>query len=150
MAKEIEHKFLVQNYSFLNKAIEARYIKQGYLALNKNLEIRVSIRDNQFSKLCIKSANSGLIRDEYEYNIPYQDAVELYNKCETKLQKTRYIIPEENELFWEIDVIHGLDEELIIAEIETPDGKELPNKFPNFIGECVTGNPKYYNKNLAR
>lgn len=149
MAKEIEHKFLVKDNSFLYKATEARFIKQGYLALNKNLEIRISIRDDQHTKLCIKSANSSLVRDEYEYTIPYADAVELYNKCEKKLHKTRYIIPEEDGLFWEVDVIHGFYKELIIAEIEIPEGKELPVKYPSFIGDNVTGNPEYYNKNIA-
>lgn len=147
MAKEIERKFLVKDLSFIPLAIESRFIKQGYLAINKNLEIRVSVRDNTVCKLCIKSNNNSLIRDEFEYDIPLQDAVELLNKCERRLFKTRYVVHHEYK-FWEIDVLHLPDKDLIIAEIELESPVETI-LIPDFIGEEVTGNPDYYNKNIA-
>lgn len=147
MAKEIERKFLVKDLSFIPLAIESRFIKQGYLAINKNLEIRVSIRDNNICKLCIKSNNNSLIRDEFEYDIPLKDAVELLDKCERKLFKTRYIVYHEYKL-WEVDVLHLPDKDLIIAEIELNSPVETI-LIPDFIGEEVTENPDYYNKNIA-
>lgn len=147
MAKEIERKFLVKDLSFIPLAIESRFIKQGYLAINKNLEIRVSIRDNNICKLCIKSNSNSLIRDEFEYDIPLKDAIELLDKCERKLFKTRYIVRHEYKL-WEIDVLHLPEKDLIIAEIELNSPVETI-LIPDFIGEEVTENSDYYNKNIA-
>lgn len=148
MAKEIERKFLVKNTSFLNLAEESRFIKQGYLALNKNIEIRISIRDKHNCYICIKSNNNDLIRDEFEYKISEDDALQLFEKCEKRLYKTRYIVKDIYNFVWEIDVIHLPNKELIIAEIELTSPTETIIT-PDFIGEEVTGNPDYYNKNLA-
>ena len=64
------------------------------------------------------------------------------------LEKTRYIVPAAEEgLKWEIDVFHGRHEGLVVAEIELL-SEDTPFTRPPFIGEEVTGNPRYYNSVL--
>jgi CYTH domain-containing protein len=49
---------------------------------------------------------------------------------------------------WEIDEFHGKHSVLVLAEIELENETQPFNK-PAFIGEEVTGNPRYYNANLV-
>src|ERR1700739_2659858 len=93
MAKEIERKFLVKHRDFdsLAKGVE---IRQGYLASSPTLSVRVrTYGDKAF--VTIKGATKGASRDEYEYEIPPQDAREILdNLSETKpIDKIRYRIP---------------------------------------------------------
>lgn len=148
MNKENEFKFLVKDKSFIKNAIEARYIQQGYLADNDNCEIRVTVRENN-SFICIKSAKCEFSRDEFDYKIPDEEAKELLKKCNKVLYKTRYIVPDEKERTWEVDVFHGNNEGLIIAELEVKNVPMFPIIVPSWVGDEVTGDPKYYNKNIA-
>lgn len=150
MAKEIEHKFLVKDTSFIKESIESRLIKQGYIAENDIYEVRVSVRDHN-SYICVKSTNSELVRDEYDYPIPDKDALEMFEKCPHKLYKTRYLVPgKEYGVMWEIDVFHGANEGLIIAEVEMESKTSKLQYYPEWLGEEVTGNEKFYNRNLAK
>ncbi len=47
------------------------------------------------------------------------------------IEKTRYKIPAGNGLTWEIDEFHGVNEGLVVAEIELP-SEETP--FENRLG----------------
>jgi CYTH domain-containing protein len=64
------------------------------------------------------------------------------------IEKTRHIIPSGNHKY-EVDVFHGKNEGLIIAEIELSDENEEFDK-PSWLGEEVTGRPEYYNANLIK
>lgn len=145
---ENEFKFLVKNTTFVIDAIERRHIRQGYLSNNDNCEIRVTVRENN-SFICIKSSGCEFSRKEFDYKIPDEDAEELLNKCNKILYKTRYIVPDKEGRTWEVDVFHGSSEGLIIAELEVKDISEKPKELPSWVGEEVTGDPKYYNKNIA-
>ena len=59
------------------------------------------------------------------------------------IRKTRYIVGA-----WEIDEFDGRHKGLTLAEIELRSEDES-FELPDFIGEEVTGNPKYYNSSLA-
>ena len=52
-------------------------------------------------------------------------------------------------LFFEVDVFSGKLQGLIIAEVElSAAGDQLD--LPTWIGKEVTGDPRYYNSNLAK
>jgi adenylate cyclase len=147
MAKEIERKYLVTNDSYKAKAINAINIKQGYISRKKEGTVRVRIKGDK-AFLTIKGANKGIVRNEWEYEIPVMQAEEMLSfVCEGNIiDKTRYIIPY-NGFTWEVDEFHGRLAPLVIAEVELPSADSKPS-LPDFIGNDVSSDPKYYNSNL--
>ncbi len=147
MAKEIERKYLVTNDSYKAKAINAINIKQGYISRKKEGTVRVRIKGDK-AFLTIKGANKGIVRNEWEYEIPVMQAEEMLSSvCEGNIiDKTRYIIPY-NGFTWEVDEFHGRLAPLVIAEVELPSADSKPS-LPDFIGNDVSSDPKYYNSNL--
>lgn len=146
---EIERKFLVKDESYKAQAIGQHEIVQGYLCRQPGKTIRVRIRDNE-AFLTIKSSRiyEGIARFEWEKEIDVDDAKQLLQLAEgALLEKTRWLVPAENGLTWEIDEFHGRKAGLTLAEIELEDEKQEFVK-PAFIGEEVTGNPEYYNANM--
>jgi adenylate cyclase len=149
MATEIEHKFLLQDDSWRNANIikRVRY-RQGYMGSNEQSSIRVRISDHD-AYLNIKGATLGVKRQEYEYPIPEQDAMELLDSLCGKplIEKTRYYVEYEGYT-WEIDVFEGDNQGLIVAEIEVEEeGQEFP--MPAWVGKEVSDDPRYYNSCLA-
>jgi CYTH domain-containing protein len=57
------------------------------------------------------------------------------------LEKTRHYVPGPSGL-WEIDVYHDVLDGIVIAEIEL-DSETAPVDLPNWIGEKITGDPRY-------
>ena len=146
MGLEIERKFLVKNDSFKDIAISHSNIRQGYLSREPERTVRIRIKDDR-GFITVKGKNSGAVRLEFEYEIPFADAEKMLGLCSGKiLDKTRYNVKFGGYL-WEIDVFHGLDEPLTVAEIELPSA-DASFEIPDFIGEEVTGNPRYYNSML--
>jgi adenylate cyclase len=149
MAIEIERKFLLQNENWRAYVSHSVIYKQGYLSSQATSSIRVRISDKQ-AWLNIKSATIGTQRAEYEYEIPLADANEiLANLClKPVIEKTRHFVTHENHL-WEIDEFDGENSGLIVAEIELQSVDEFFVK-PNWLGDEVTQDVRYYNNNLAR
>ena len=147
MAKEIERKFLVNKELFKPNG-KGEYIAQGYLSSNVEHTVRVRIKKD-CGFLCIKGKNEGIIRNEFEYEIPLSDARELLKMCEPAIiVKNRYIINIENSI-WEVDVFEGDNEGLIVAEIELKTVDEIFSK-PNWVGKEVSHDVRYYNSNLIK
>lgn len=148
MAKEIERKFLVKEKSFAKMANRVLHIRQAYLSDRPEATVRVRITDDK-AFLTIKGINHGCMRDEWEYEIPVADAVEMTERLVGgfAIDKTRYNVPFDG-FIWEIDEFHGRHEGLILAEVELPAVDSNP-ALPPFIGEEVTGDPAYYNSTLA-
>jgi len=146
MAKEIERKFLLKEGSWPRGTAMKCY--QGFLSRAKERTVRVrTVNDKGY--LTIKGMAVGASRPEFEYEIPYQDALELLELCEKPLiEKTRYRV-EEGGLIWEIDEFFGENQGLIIAELELESEDQEFNK-PDWVGEEVTGDPRYYNANLIK
>ena len=120
MAKEIERKFLVISNGWRENAVGTHY-RQGYLNCVKERTVRIrTINDKAF--LTVKGLTVGCTRLEFEYSIPYDDCVKMLDELAEKpiIEKTRYKIPAGNGLTWEIDEFHGVNEGLIVAEIEIP------------------------------
>jgi CYTH domain-containing protein len=148
MAVEIERKFLVRG-EFMAYATEATDIVQGYLVHAPERTVRVRIRgDNGFITVKGKSGDSGMERYEWEKQIPVDDARELLRLCEPfAVMKTRYLVPFKGHVF-EVDVFHAANEGLVMAEIELASADEAFEK-PDWIGEEVTADPRYYNSCLS-
>jgi len=146
MGKEIERKFIVKK-DIYKKLCTGKLYKQGYLNSNPDRTIRVRLVGNK-GFLTLKNKGNGLTRDEFEYEIPFEDAEEiLENMCKKPLiEKTRYIYTY-MEHTWEIDEFHGDNEGLVIAELELTSEDERFN-MPDWIGEEVTFDYKYTNSNL--
>ncbi len=147
MGKEIERKFLVSGEGYKAIAEKIITIKQGYLNRDPQRTVRVRISDDR-GKLTVKGLNHGIERLEFEYDIPVDDALELLTLCEGAIiDKTRWIIRGQDGHIWEIDEFHGDLHPLVVAEIELTDPQET-FVLPNFLGEEVTGDPRYYNSSL--
>ena len=145
--KEIERKFLVKSHEYRVNSVEIHDIKQGYLSTRKESTVRIRIK-NKSAFITIKGISIGATRDEWEYSIPMNDALDMLKICQGNIiEKKRYIVKIDGYM-WEIDEFHGIHEGLIIAEIElTHENETFP--IPSFIGEEVTGNVNYYNSTLA-
>lgn len=149
MAKEIERKFLVSG-EYKHLAKKQTQIKQGYLSSNPNRSVRIRIT-NEEAFITIKgiSNDAGTTRFEWEKKIDLKDAQNLFELCEPgKIEKTRYYITEGNHIF-EVDEFYNENEGLIIAEVELKSENEYFSK-PQWLGEEVTGDNRYYNSQLSQ
>ena len=150
MALEIERKFLVKDDSYKAMAYSASRIAQGYICSARGRTVRVRIRDEK-GYLTIKGPadSEGLGRYEWEKEIPVQEAQELMRLCEPgMIDKTRYLVKSGKHVF-EVDEFYGENEGLTVAEVELESADESYEK-PDFIGEEVTGDVRYYNSFLMK
>jgi adenylate cyclase len=148
MGIEIERKFLLTGTSWKHLAPGTSY-RQGYLNSTKERTVRVrTIDDKGF--LTIKGISIGATRVEYEYEIPAVDAKKLLDDlCEQPIiEKSRYKITH-GGFVWEIDEFFGENEGLVVAEIELESEDQTFAK-PEWVGEEVTGDPRYFNSNLIK
>ena len=149
MAEEIERKFLTKSDDWRNEVFRQRLMRQGYLNDVGKSSVRVRVADEK-AYLNIKSATLGIYRKEYEYEIPLSDANEILNElCDGPLvEKTRYYVKHGDHV-WEVDVFTGDNEGLIVAEVELADQNESV-ELPDWCGEEVSGDTRYYNVCLAK
>ena len=150
MALEIERKFLVKDDSYKAMACNSSRIAQGYICSGRGRTVRVRIRDEK-GYLTIKGPadSMGLGRYEWEKEIPVQEAQELMRLCEPgMIDKTRYLVKSGKHVF-EVDEFYGENEGLTVAEVELESADESYEK-PDFIGEEVTGDVRYYNSFLMK
>lgn len=146
MAKEIERKFLV-NPSKLPAGQNGDEYMQGYLSITDTGVTRIRVIGEQ-GFLTIKSKTIGITRDEYEYEIPFKDAVRLIKLSQGEvIHKTRTKIVFDGKK-WEIDEFHGKNKGLWLAEIELVDSKESFSK-PEWVLDDVSIDKKYFNSNLS-
>jgi len=146
--QEHERKFLVASSAFEKEAKQIISIKQGFLQWEVERVVRVRMTGDQ-GWITIKGLSSpdGVTRNEWEYNIPVEDAEALLDLCIPPIiAKERYIIPIGKNTY-EVDVFHGENEGLIIAEIELSEPQEEFVK-PEWLGTEVTGDSRYYNVSL--
>ena len=147
MALEIERKFLVRDTGIID-TLPGERLTQGYLSHDKNATVRVRIvGDNAW--LTIKGKTEGATRSEFEYAIPVGEARTMLDELcgQGVIDKTRYRLPQ-GELCWEIDVFHGDNDGLTVAEIELP-SEDTDFDKPAWLGDEVTGEVCYYNSALS-
>lgn len=145
---EIEKKYLLTKIPFDLSSFEKKEISQGYLCTSPVVRIRKSN-----DKYTLTYKGEGLMARE-EYNLPLTK--ESYNQLSSKIdgiliEKTRYLIPLENNLTAELDVFHGKLDSLMLVEVEF-NSIEAANAFipPSWFGEDVTFSNKYHNSNLSK
>lgn len=148
MAKEIERKFLVKTAAWKPHGAGVPF-KQGYLNTQKERVVRVRIEGDK-AKLTIKGVTTGVTRSEFEYPIPVEDAaILLDNLCEKPLIDKHRHAEVHGGKTWEIDVFHGDNEGLVVAEIELGSETETFVR-PDWAGEEVSSDPRYFNSNLLK
>ena len=149
MAQEIERKFLVagQNKPFVSKATR---ITQGYLSSVPERTVRVRVKGEKgFITIKGIGSASGASRYEWEKEIPVEEVQELLKICEPGvIDKTRYLVKVGEHTF-EVDEFYGDNEGLTVAEVELSSEEENFVK-PEWLGEEVTGDVKYYNSMLMK
>jgi adenylate cyclase len=148
MSVEIERKFLVRgtDWKSLGRPVALR---QGYLSAHPDRTVRVRI-EGERATLTIKGRSQGATRGEWEYPIPLADAAALLDGlCERPLiEKTRTRV-EHAGMVWEVDEFFGDNLGLVVAEIEL-DAEDQVFEKPDWIGEEVTQDARYFNSNLIR
>jgi len=146
MAIEIERKFLVKGDAW-RKGKRTRYC-QGFLSTVKERTVRVRTKEDK-GYLTIKGIATGARRMEFEYEIPLQDAIALLELCEKPLiEKDRYEL-EKGGIVWEVDEFFGENRGLIVAELELENENQYFPR-PDWLGEEVTGDSRYFNSNLIK
>lgn len=153
MAKEIERKFLVRDVeAALREATGSVELEQGYLSSSPRCTVRVRLNSAGGAFITIKGLTMGASRSEWEYPVPPEDARAMLEECGSGvLVKTRHFVPARGGvegLCWEIDCFHGALEGLVLAEIELPE-ENTGFLRPEWLGEEVTGDVRYYNSMLA-
>lgn len=153
MGIEIERKFLLLHEGWKDFATGSEEYRQGYLSRQEQASVRVRLaKDQAFLNIKalmeLDNATSGMVRHEYEYPIPLEDAKELLGLCESTIEKTRYWVPYEGYI-WEIDCFYGDNEGLVVAEIELSTPDEVFS-LPPWVGKEVTDDRRYYNVELIK
>ena len=149
MAQEIERKFLVKG-DFKSLATKSTRIIQGYLSSVPERTVRVRVKgDKGFITIKGIGSQSGASRYEWEKEIPVEEVNELLKICEPGVSdKTRFLVPVGKHTF-EVDEFYGENEGLILAEVElSSEGESFET--PNWIGQEVTGDARYYNSMLMK
>lgn len=149
MAQEIERKFLVRG-EFKHLAYKETRITQGYLSSVPERTVRVRTKgDKGFITIKGMGNASGASRFEWEKEIPAEEVRDLLKICEPGvIDKTRYQVKAGPHTY-EVDEFYGENQGLIVAEVELGTENETFEK-PEWLGEEVTGEVKYYNSMLMK
>lgn len=146
---EIERKFLVRKLPDDLATRPSAQISQGYLvSTDDGLQVRLRQSDKNYSLTYKRGL--GNVREEREVELLAEQFSALWPATEGKrVLKTRYEIPL-GDLVVEIDVYGGRHEGLVVAEVEFDD-EESATRFqpPEWLGDDVTGDPRYSNQLLA-
>ena len=147
MGKEIERKYLVEGDAW-GPAGDGSLQRQGYFAITERGTARVRIEGGR-AILGLKSAQKGLTRAEFEYEIPLDEGEEILRTlCGLVVEKTRYKRTHGGKV-WEIDVFHGENDGLVTAEVELEREDEEVD-LPPWAGEDVSHDHRYRVAHLAQ
>ncbi len=171
MHQEIERKYLVCGEDYKILATQVYHIRQGYLcrdvertirirskapltehrtATLQNAEYRTCAEDTEVFLTIKGKPQAGLLGHfEYEHKVPQSAADGLFALCEQGIiDKHRYIVPH-GDVVIEVDVFHGENEGLVMAEIELQ-SEDQQVALPAWLGKEVTHNQRYYNAYLSQ
>ena len=146
---EIERKFLIVKEKLPDNYCEypCSELEQAYIITDPVLRIRK--KDNEY--ILTYKGPGFMSRQEEEFPL----SEEAYNKLLTKtggnvISKTRYRIPERDNLTIELDIFHKDLDGLILAEVEFPDEKTA-NEYipPSWFDRDVTLEGTFHNSNLS-
>jgi adenylate cyclase len=152
---EIERKFLVKPefVTYRHLILEdcpSRQIKQAYLVKNSLGSIRIRIESpvhgEPIAYLMSKTKINDMSNIETNDIIDHSNALQLIKNFSLSLiEKTRYDVSYMSKK-WEIDFFLK-PSNLILAEVEL-ESEDETLQIPDWIGEEVTGDPRYYNANM--
>jgi adenylate cyclase len=148
-SREIERKFLVRELPDNLTSYPHNEISQGYLvSLDDGLQVRLRKKGESYSLTFKRGA--GRVREEREVELSADQFNALWPATEGKrLVKTRYEIPFGNRVV-EIDVYHDRHEGLVVAEVEFEEEADAKTfQPPAWLGDDVSGDPRYSNQLLA-
>lgn len=149
MGIEIERKFLVLSNGWQGAVTGSALLRQGYLSSNAKATVRVRTKDDASAVITLKGQVKGLVRAEYEYGIPINDAREMLAMAAPHvIEKRRHLVPY-GGLVWEIDVFEGRLAGLVLAEVEL-DSANQSVTLPDWVGTEVSLDSRYNNASLAR
>lgn len=149
MGQEKERKFeLLYVPTELLSELHKEEIEQGYLMFDgaKHLRIRIITLDNQMLRqigmLGFKTVKSDEEKDEFEFRIPIEEAIELMASTKIKVNKTRYKTTFQGNSV-DIDIFpNGIS--WVEIEFEKPF-----TELPKFCGREITGSKEFNNIAIA-
>jgi adenylate cyclase len=145
---EIERKFLVANDEWRQLAVRSVNIRDGLIAVYKDRKVRVRL-SGDIATIAIKGPRIGIVRPEFEYEIPIADAERmLWTMCQDDtLEKERFFVEDAGATWQHVDVYGGILQGVVIAEIELKqESQEVI--LPRWIGKEVTGDSFYKKINM--
>ncbi len=147
MGVEIERKFLLRSDAWREEADEGVYFHQGYLSTTPERVVRVR-QMGERAVVTIKGKGDGIVRPEFEYDIPLEDAQAMLGQLclQPTIEKRRHTL-RSGPHTWEIDVFDGENQGLVVAEIELSSVSETFEK-PDWLGDEVSDDSRYLNSNL--
>ena len=105
------------------------------LNLRKSKDIRIRIEDEK-GFITIKGKTTGVSRDEFEYEIPYNDAKKMIKLCDKTIIKKRTTV-KFNKRYWVIDIFEGENKGLVVNSNSAKREKEkfviIVSPIPNNI-----------------
>ncbi len=148
MGLEIERRFIVQGEEWKAFSQNAQELKQGYLSNNfEEWIVRVRIINEIKSEITLKALAEGISNYEFEYPIPFQDSLSIWNLITKKLTKTRYFLDVYSKK-WIVDCFHEDNFPLVIAELELNSEQEHIEQ-PSWCSYEITGIKEFSNAALA-
>ena len=154
MGIEIERRFLVSDLSIVEGA-SREIIVQGYFFAKNGYAARIRrlhhVNDDgstheSRATLTVKGPRRGAARAEFEMDIDPKFAEEMLKEIDHKITKSRYQVIAERET-WDVDVFHGDNEGLIIAECEMEQSRIV--RTPTWCSQEITDCREFDNENLA-
>ncbi len=149
MSSEIERKFLLGELPSWLADRQGEQISQGYLTNGEGAEIRLR-RAGPKALLTVKTGR-GEVREEVEVELNEELFDSLWPLTEDRrIAKTRLREPLGEGLDAEVDVYDGDLRGLVVAEVEFDSGEDSRAfQPPSWLGDEVTGDPRYANRQLA-
>lgn len=146
MALEIERKFLLVSDAWKSGVVQTQILRDGLVARFGEGKVRVRHAGDR-AWVTIKGPRRGISRPEFEYEIPPQEAEEIFLLCELPhIEKIRHIVPYAG-LKWAVDIHQGPLAGIEFAEVELAH-PDQPIDLPPWAGEEVTDDPRYRKGNL--
>lgn len=137
---EIEKTFLVKNIPANLSSYKSFKIKQGYISSTPPV-LRIRQKNDKYEITKKLPLKPGDWSSSEEINIPLtkEEFDKLFVLTEKSLQKTRYLIPLENNLTAELDVFEQELNGLSWVEVEFISEEEMNSfKKPNWFGKDIT------------
>jgi adenylate cyclase len=147
---EIERKFRLPEEPEWLSDCDSNRIEQGYLAIEEGDGAEVRLRRSDGAAWLTVKRGAGKTRDEEEIALSEDQFEALWPLTDgRRVAKVRYVVPRDS-LEIQVDVFEGDLGELVTGEVEF-DSEAASDEFepPEWLGEEVTGDPRYANETLA-